>query len=429
MTLPALLFLVMCCIGVPVAIAIGLGSTLAVYQLGVPMQTVAQRMFASLNSFPLAAIPFFILAGALMQTAGISTRLVNLAQALVGGLRGGLGLVTVIAAMFFAMVSGSGAATTAAIGSILIPAMAERGYPKPFATALQAGSGELGAIIPPSIPMVLLALTAGVPMSIGDLFMAGVIPGFLLGGLLMITIYIVSRINGYGDTVSPGAAGSPRQTRLEALKEALLPLGLPVIILGGIYGGLFTPTESAIAAVLYALALGVAVYRNLSFDAVMTALRSSAISTIAILLIISTAGVLGWVLTLYQVPEQVAQAFLAISDSPVVFLLLVNLLLLTVGMFLDAGAAIIILAPILVPVAVGYNLDPIHFGIVMVVNLAVGMTTPPVGVNLFVACQIAGLRIDQIMRPMIPLYLAFIVGLLMISFIPELSLWLPRLLR
>ncbi|MCA0344877.1 MAG: TRAP transporter large permease [Proteobacteria bacterium] len=416
---------------VPIAITLGMVSAMTMYGSGIPLQAMIQRMFAALDSFPLTAIPFFILAGALMEVSGISTRLVNFAQSLVGRATGGLGLVAVLSAMFFAAISGSSAATTAAIGGILIPAMAARGYSRPFATSVQASSGELGVIIPPSIPMIIFALTAGVPVSIGDLFLAGILPGLLVAGGLMLTVYLVSKRKGYG-RAKPGAAGdglSPQPGVWESFKAAILPLMLPVLILGGIYGGIFTPTEAAAAAVCFALIIGVIVFRTITVEKLLTALRSSLLNTVVILLIISAASVFGWVLTANRIPELISQVFVSISDNPLVFLLLINLLLLLVGMFLETGAAITVLAPILTPVALKMGIDPIHFGIVMIVNLAVGMTTPPVGVNLFVACQVAGLRIEHIIRSMLPFYLSLLICLAIITYLPGLSLWLPQLLK
>jgi C4-dicarboxylate transporter DctM subunit len=416
---------------VPIAVTLGMVSAMAMYGSGIPLQAMIQRMFAALDSFPLTAIPFFILAGALMEVSGISTRLVNFAQSLVGRATGGLGLVAVLSAMFFAAISGSSAATTAAIGGILIPAMAARGYSRPFATSVQASSGELGVIIPPSIPMIIFALTAGVPVSIGDLFLAGILPGLLVAGGLMLTVYLVSKRKGYG-RAKPGASGDglgPQPGVWESFKAAILPLMLPVLILGGIYGGVFTPTEAAAAAVCFALIIGVVVFRTITVEKLVMALRSSLLNTVVILLIISSASVFGWVLTANRIPELISQVFVSISDNPLVFLLLINLLLLLVGMFLETGAAITVLAPILTPVALKMGIDPIHFGIVMIVNLAVGMTTPPVGVNLFVACQVAGLRIEHIIRSMLPFYLSLLICLAIITYLPGLSLWLPQLLK
>ncbi|MEK5272201.1 TRAP transporter large permease [Aeribacillus sp. FSL K6-8394] len=416
-------------LGVPVAFAMGLSAIGVMVQGGVSLQVAVQRIFSTMDSFPLMAIPFFILAGNLMEHSGISHRLIQFANALVGRITGGLGIVTVVTAMFFAAISGSSAATIAAIGSILIPAMVRKGFPTNFSTAVQAASGELGVIIPPSIPMIIFALTAGVSVSIGDLFIAGIIPGILIAASLMLTIYVLSKKNGYG--LEP--AGTEEKFEFAALWKSALnaffPLLMPVIILGGIYGGIFTPTEAAAVAVGYSFVLGKFVYKTLNRKNLMEALRNSVIATAIIMFIIGNAGLFGWVLTAERVPDKVAEFFISISDSPIVFLLLVNLLLLFVGMFLETGASIVIIAPILTPVAAEFGIDPIHFGIIMIVNLAVGMLTPPVGVNLFVACQIAGIRIEQIVKAMLPFYVVLLVDILLISYLPNLSLWLPGLYK
>ncbi|OHX44779.1 TRAP transporter large permease [Diaphorobacter sp. DS2] len=425
-------------LGVPVAFSMGLSSILAMSNEGILIQVAVQKIFSSMNSFPLMAIPFFILAGSLMEAGGISKRLIDFANSLVGKLTGGLAMVTVVTAMFFSSISGSSAATVAAIGSILIPAMVKRGFPRNFSTSIQAVSGELGVIIPPSIPMIIFALTAGVSISIGDLFMAGVVPGILIGGSIMLTIYVISKVKGYGNRTPLNLTDSEvleesllmtTKGRLNAFKNAILPLLMPVIILGGIYGGVFTPTEAAAVAVAYAYILGAFVYRSLTINSIMEVLRNSVLSTAIIMFIIANAGLLGWVLTAEKVPATVSQWFIAVSDSPIIFLLLVNLLLLIVGMFLETGAAIVIMAPILTPVAISFGIDPVHFGIIMIVNLAVGMLTPPIGVNLFVACQIGKLRIDQILKPLIPFYIVLLVDILLISFLPQISLWLPSFLK
>lgn len=422
-------------IGIPVSFSMGFASILAMIQGEIPLQVVVQRVFSTLDSFPLMAIPFFILAGNLMEYSGISQRLINLANSMVGRVTGGLGIVTVLTAMFFASISGSSAATTAAIGSILIPAMVKRGFPKPFSTSVQAVSGEMGVIIPPSIPMIIFALTAGAAISIGDLFIAGIGPGILISGSLMLVIYVLSKKNGYGlqqlskEEQEAEAQLTSWSGRLQAFRQAILPLLMPVIILGGIYGGIFTPTEASAVAVGYAFVLGMFVYRTLNRKNIMEILRTSSLSTAIIMLIIGNAGLFGWVLTAEKVPDLVADWFVSVSDSPIVFLLLVNLLLLLAGMFLETGASIVIMAPILTPVAIQFGIDPIHFGIIMIVNLAVGMVTPPVGVNLFVACQIAGLRIEQILKSMLPFYLVLLIDILLITYLPQIALWLPAFLK
>lgn len=423
-------------IGFPVAYSMGFSSVLAMQDGGIPLQVAVQKIFSSMDSFPLMAIPFFILAGNLMEYSGISQRLINLANSMVGRMTGGLGIVTVLTAMFFASISGSSAATTAAIGSILIPAMVKRGFPRPFSTSVQAVSGELGVIIPPSIPMIIFALSAGVSISIGDLFIAGVGPGILIAVSLMITIYFVSKINGYGKDSEMSKEELDRlneltswRGRLKAIREAIFPLLMPVIILGGIYGGVFTPTEASAVALGYAFVLGAFVYRTLKIKHMMEILRSSTMATSIIMLIIANAGLFGWVLTAERVPDQVADFFISISDSPYVFLILVNVLLIFAGMFLETGASIVIIAPILTPVAVTFGIDPIHFGMIIIVNLAVGMVTPPVGVNLFVASQVAGIRIEQMMRSMLVFYVVLLIDILIITYVPQISLWLPQVLK
>jgi C4-dicarboxylate transporter DctM subunit len=283
--------------------------------------------------------------------------------------------------------------------------------------------------------MIIFALSAGTAISIGDLFLAGIGPGLLISVSLMLVIYLVSKRNGYGQLVLSAEEQQAEakmmswQGRWDAFRKAVLPLMMPVIILGGIYGGIFTPTEAAAVAVGYALVLGLFVYRTINQTKMMEILRSSVLSTSVIMLIIGNAGLLGWVLTAEKVPSLVANWFVSISDSPIVFLLLVNLLLLLVGMFLETGASIVIIAPILTPVAMQFGIDPIHFGIIIIVNLAVGMVTPPIGVNLFVACQIAGLRIEQIMKSMLPFYLILIIDILLVTYLPQITLWLPSILK
>lgn len=415
--------LIMLLLSVPVALSLGLASAIAILSDGnMPLLVLIQRMFSALDVFPLMAIPFFILAGSLMETGGISRRLVNLANSLVGSMTGGLAIVTVVTAMFFSAISGSSAATTAAIGSILIPAMVKRGYDIRFAAANQAVSGELGVIIPPSIPMILFGISAGV--SIGDLFLAGFLPGIMISLSLIFAVWFISKRKGYkGEgTFSVAAVG-------KAFKEALLALLMPVIILGGIYGGLFTPTEASVVAVVYAFIIGVFVYKELKLKDLVNIFAKSSITTAIIMIIIANAGMFGWILTREQIPQEISAFFTSISDSPLVFLFLINLLLWFVGMFFETSAAIIILAPLLTPVAMALGIDPVHFGMIMIVNLAMGMVTPPVGVNLFVACQIAGIRLDQIMRPLVPFLLVLIIDILIITYIPKISLFLPALFK
>lgn len=410
-------------LGVPIAISMGLASAIAILWEGsTPLMVLVQRSFTSLDSFPLMAIPFFILAGTLMEFGGISKRLISFANALTGHFSGGLAVVTIVTSMFFAAISGSSAATTAALGSILIPAMISRGYHRNFTGAIQSVSGELGVIIPPSIPLILYGVST--ETSIGALFMAGFIPGILVALSLIITVFIIAKKRGYAKEKRKSGA-----ELWKAFKDAFLALLMPVIILGGIYGGIFTATEAAGVAVLYAFIVGVWVYKEIKFKQLIDLFKQSVLTTANIMFIIASAGLFGWILTREGVPQDVAAFFTGISDNPIVFLLLVNVFLLIVGMFMETNASIIILAPLLVPVAIQLGVDPIHFGIIMIVNLALGMCTPPLGVNLFISAQIANIGLLDIAKGMIPFYIALLITLLIITFIPGISLFIPNLLE
>ncbi len=414
-------FMVLLALSVPVAVAIGLASVVGVqFFSNMPMLVVAQQLFVSIDKFPLAAIPFFILAGNLMEAGGISERLVNFARALVGGVQGGLAMSCVITCMIFAAVSGSSVATTFAIGAILVPAMVRLGYPVQKAAALQATSAELGVVIPPSIPMILYGVAAEV--SIGEMFIAGFGPGLLIAGALITFVFLWCKVTGYGKRDGEG--------RLElgvAFKRASLALLMPVVVLGGIYGGIFTPTEASVIAVFYALFVGMFIYRVIAVRDLYRIFARSVVSTTVIMIIIATAGLFAFLITRAGVPAMVGNWVAANLDSHAVFLIGVNLFLFLIGMFIETGAAILVLAPILVPVAVQFGVDPVHFGIIMVVNLALGMITPPFGVNLFAACTVARISYDQIIPAVVP-YVAVVVGCLaIITFVPDISLWLRDL--
>jgi C4-dicarboxylate transporter, DctM subunit len=421
----ALLFIslaILFAIGVPIAIALGLSSALvAVFGGLAPLQLVPQQMFNAINSFPLMAIPFFILAGYLMQTGGISHRLVNFASSLVGHITGGLAMVVIITSMFFAAISGSGAATTAAIGSILIPAMIAKGYHVNFASANQAVSGALGVVIPPSIPLILYGISA--KQSVGDMFMAGVIPGVIITASLLISAYFVSKRKGY-----IGVEKSSMKDTAKAFYQAILSLLMPIIVLGGIYGGIFTPTEAAVIAVAYSFIIGVFVYREIKLKDLPQIFKESSVTTAIVMIIISSAGLFSFVLNGLKIPELVSQTFLGMTTNIYVFIILVNVFLLIVGMFMEAAAAILIFVPILLPIATALGMDPIHFGIIVVVNLAIGLITPPVGINLFVATQISKIRIEQISKAIIPFVIILFVDVLIISLIPFFSTWLPSII-
>jgi len=406
---------------IPIAFCLGLAAAIGMYFMGGPdLLVIPQKMFTSINSFTLMAIPFFMLAGSLMQNGGISTRLIKMAKNVVGSMTGGLAIIAVVTSMFFAAISGSSPSTVAAMGSILIPAMIKEGYGEGFAGAVQAASGSLGVIIPPSITMITYGVVTGT--SIGDLFLGGFGAGLLYGGIIIFVAYVISKIKGY-----KGTEKASFKEFIESFKDAIWAILMPVIILGGIYGGIFTPTEAAAVAVLYGFVIGMFVYKDLKIEDIPDVFMDSAKSTSVVMLIIATATIFGWLLNIEQIPTQIANAVLNFSTNPIIVLLLINVLLLFVGCFIETNAAIIILAPILLPLALKIGIDPIHFGVIMVVNTAMGMITPPLGVNLFVACGISKISMENISKAAIPFMLALIVATLLITFIPSISMFLPSL--
>ena len=408
-------------LSISIAVSIGGAGMLGIALFDPERLVLAPKeMFTAIDKFPLAAIPFFILAGNLMETGGISRRLVDFAKSLVGGVQGGLPMTCVLTCMIFAAVSGSSVATTFAIGAVLIPALIKHGYPTPYAAALQATSAELGVIIPPSIPMILYGVSAEV--SIGELFIAGFGPGLLIGGALMLFVHLYCRFKGWGKNDGDGRLGVGK-----ASLNAAWALLMPVIILGGIYGGIFTPTEASVVAVFYALIVGMLIHRELSFKDVLPVLRKSVISSAVIMFIIANAGLFAFIITRAGVPEAIGEWLSEVLQSPLWFLLGVNAALFVIGMFIETSAAIIVLAPILVPVAIHFGVDPVHFGTIMVVNLALGMITPPFGVNLFAACTVAKISLDQIVKHLIPFVLVIIGCLMLITYIPSISLALRDL--
>jgi tripartite ATP-independent transporter DctM subunit len=421
MTIAMLGTMVLCfALSVSVAVSIGLSAVLGIQVTHANMLISVKEMFNSINKFPLAAIPFFILAGNLMETGGISRRLVEFAKSIVGGVQGGLPMTCVLTCMIFAAVSGSSVATTFAIGAILIPALIKHGYPTTYAAALQATSAELGVIIPPSIPMILYGVSAEV--SIGELFIAGFGPGILIGGALMLFVWIWCKYKGWGKHDGEGRLGF-----FVALKQAGWALLMPVIILGGIYGGVFTPTEASAVAVFYALVVGILIYREIDVGSLYAILRKSVISSAVIMFIIANAGLFAFLITRAGVPEAIGHWLESVLKSPTMFLLGVNVALFIIGMFIETSASIIVLAPILAPVAQHFGIDPVHFGLIMVVNLALGMITPPFGVNLFAACTVAKISLDRIITQLIPFVLVVLGCLMIITYVPELSLGLRDL--
>jgi C4-dicarboxylate transporter, DctM subunit len=404
-------------LGVPIAVAIGLASVIGIEAHGrLPMLLVAQRMFTGLDSFPLMAIPLFILAGNLMSLGGISQRLVDLAKSIVGGVQGGLAATCVLTCMMFASVSGSSVATTFAIGAILIPAMVKHGYPKPMAASVQASSAELGVLIPPSIPLILYGVATDT--SIGQLFLAGLGPGFLVAGALMVLVLVLCRLRGIG-----AQDGDDRPAIGPAFLAALPALMVPVVILGGIYSGVFTPTEASAVAVAVAVLVGMVFYRELKFRHLPEVLKNTVLATSAIMIIISAAALFSFLVTRSGLPNDIAAYIREVIETRFMFLLVVNILLLIVGMFIETSAAILVLAPILAPIALAYGVDPVHFGLIMVLNLALGMITPPLGVNLFAACAVAGIPVERIIPQLLWFVLTVFATLMIVTYVPAVSLW------
>lgn len=407
-------------LSVPVAIAIGIASITGVSIAGLPWLVIAQQLYAALDKYPLVAIPFFILAGNLMEAGGISQRMVEFAKSVVGGVQGGLACTCVLTCMIFAAVAGSSVATTFAVGAILIPAMIRHGYPAPFAASLQASAAELGVIIPPSIPMILFAVSTDT--STGELFIAGVVPGIFIGLALMLYVWLYAKRNNLGKNDGEG-----RLPLWPSFKNAWLALLMPVIILGGIYGGIFTPTEASVVAVIYAVVVGKFIYRKLSFRNLSDTLHRSVISTSVIMFIIANAGVFSFLLNRAGVPDALGEWLAQLFTDKTTFLLGVNAALFLIGMFIETSASVVVLAPLLLPVAMQFGIDPVHFGVIMVVNLALGMITPPFGVNLFAACAVAKLPLERLMKPLAPFVLVIIACLMVITYWPGLSLGLRDL--
>lgn len=410
-------------LSVPIAFAIGLTSLSIIHIKGtLPTTLVTQTLLTGVDNFSLLAIPFFMLAGEIMNAGGITRRIVQFANSLVGHIKGGLAQVNIIGSMFFAGISGSAVADASALGGILIPAMTQRGYHKDFAAGVTAGAAVIGPIIPPSIPMVVYGVTAGV--SIGKLFLAGFIPGVLIGVGQMVVAYLIARKRGY--------AAEPRASFGQIVKsfgETFLALLMPVIILGGILGGIFTATEASVVAAVYALIVAVFVYREVKIPELYQVFLNAATTTATILIIVGAAAGLGWVLASEQVPQQLAQSILGISKNPLVILLIINILLLIVGCVMETTAAIIVLTPVLLPLVKQVGIDPIHFGAIMVVNLGIGLITPPVGVVLFIASGISKLRLTAVTKGVLPFMAVIGVVLVIVTYFPKLILYLPSLIK
>jgi len=407
-------------LGMPIAFSLGVASvTTLQYGSNLPLTLAAQRLFTGTDSFPLMAIPFFMLAGELMESGGISRRLFDFAHAIVGFVYGGLAMVAVVAAMFFAGISGAAAADTAAVGAVSIPAMIRKGYKKGFAAAVQAAGGSIGVIIPPSIPMIIFGVVGGV--SIGKMFMGGFIPGLLIGGSLMAVSYVLAKKAGYEKDAFMGF-----HKILRTFWGAFWALLMPVIILGGILGGIFTPTEAAVVAALYGLVIGFFVYRELRLRDLPRIFTRAAISTSTVMLLIATANIFGWILTAERVPQDVAAYLVTLSSSRYVLYGLILICLLVVGTFMETSASLIILTPVFLPVVEKLGIDPVHFGVVMVTALAIGMLTPPLGICLFISCNIAHIQLSEIVRYITPFLVIMIAMLVLITYVPDLVMVIPN---
>ena len=415
-------FVALLALNVPVAVCLGLAAVVAVGSIGeVPTAyLVAQRIATGIASFPLLAIPFFILSGLLMGEGGLARRLIAFAAALVGRLPGGLAYVTTVTCMLFGAVSGSAAAAVSSIGSFMIPQMVANGYRREFSVALTATSATTGLLIPPSNIMIVYAVVAG-NVSVAALFLAGVIPGMLVGLAIMAAAFVYNVRTGVVTRLEPPPFG-------RALRSALPGLMLIVIVLGGILGGVFSATEASAIAVAYALVLGVGVYREIPVRRLPEILLRAARTTSVVMLLVGTSQAVSWALSYERVPQTASAALLGLSDDPVVILVIINLLLLAVGMFMDMTPAVLVFTPILLPAAMALGVDPLHFGIIMIANLCIGLCTPPVGTCLFLGCGVGRTTIARVVPAAVPFFVAMAIAMLLITYIPALSTWLPRVL-
>lgn len=417
-------FTLLMLIGTPIAFCLGIASFATVLYLGLPPIVVFQQMNSGMNVFAMMAIPFFIFAGDLMVRGGIAHRLIRFAAGLVGHLRGGLGQVNIVASTLFGGISGSAVADASAVGGLMIPQMAKRGYDRDYAVNVTVNAAIIALMIPPSHNMILYSIAAGGNVSVADLFTAGIVPGFLLAAALMVTAYIVARRKGYPSEPFPGF--SKLMYYLLASFPGILLIG---IIFGGVRSGIFTATESSCIAVLYAFLVAMLVYRELDWSGFVEAVMGAVRTTAMVLLVIGTAASFGWLMAFLQVQTLMIAAISAISDKPIIVLLVINVILLLLGTFMDMAPMVIISTPVLLPVVKAFGIDPVHFGVVMILNAGIGLNTPPVGTVLFVGCAVGGISIREAMRTIWPFFGASIAVLLAVTYIPSLSLWLPSLFR
>ncbi len=407
-------FFVLLLIGVPIAISLGVASLFAI-SLGSHMSflILPQKVFNGVNSFPFMAIPLFLLAGNIMAEARISDKLVALASVIVGRFPGGLAHITTGASAFFGAISGSAPATTAAIGSIMIPSMVMRGYSRPFSASVVAASGALGLIIPPSLTMVIFGVIAGV--SIGNMFLCGILPGVMIALALLAVNYVIAKKKGFAreETITRGDIG-------RIVKDSTLALLMPLIILGGIYSGMFTATESAAVACLYGVLVGLFIYRTLSLKALYSILKSTAENAALIMFLMGTANLFGYIITAERVPQQLAEMLMGFTNNPYVIMLIILGVLLVIGTFLDNVAALVLFVPTIIGVVNAVNIDPIYFGVFTIIALSVGQFTPPVGLNLFIACNIADEKLELVVKDIIPYFLVYLFMLILFVFVPKL---------
>ena len=415
-------FVILLALGVPVAFCLGLSALATLLYLDIPLIVAFQRMAAGIDVFALLAIPFFIFAGELMNQSGIAAKLVRLAESILGRARGGLGQVSVLSCMMFGAVSGSAVASVSAMGSALTPIMREKGYTRDFAVNVTATGSATGLLIPPSHNMIIYSIAAGGSVSIVSLFLAGVLPGILLGLALMAATWLVAVRRGY-----PGGAFPGWRQLLVAFLHAVPGLLSAIIIVGGILSGVFTATESSAIAVVYTVIIATFVYRSLNWSKFVTATRNAARTTAIVMLIIAAASAFGWLMAVAEVPLRMSEALLGISENPLVLFLIINLILLMLGTFMDMAPLIIITTPIFLPVATQLGMDPVQFGVVMILNLGIGLVTPPVGAVLFVGCAVGGITIEKSLRSIWPFYCAMLVVLLLVTAVPSISLGLPGL--
>lgn len=417
-----ILFIVLLIIGVPVALAMGLTSIVVAFMLGIPLEVLAQRMVAGINSFPLLAIPFFILAGEIMNTGGISQRLIKLSDSVVGRFRGGLGMVNVSSSMLFGGISGSALADASSSGSVMIPMMKKKGYDADYSVAVTVTSSTQGIIIPPSHNMIIYALAAGGGISISSLFLAGIVPGILLGVGLMVTAYLIAVKRNY-----PAEKPSSIKEIGHAIRLSLPGLMTGVIIIGGIMSGIFTVTESAAIAVIYAFLLSFVFNREVPFKMIIPVLKRTFRTLALVLFLIATSSGFAWLLALLRVPSLISENLLGLTQNPILITLILIVILLFLGIILDVAPIILITTPILLPIAVSIGMDPVHYGILMMICMAIGLVTPPVGGALFIGSAIAKVPMEKVVKTLLPFYATMIVVLLVVAFIPQITLFIPEM--